>query len=295
MKKLITLFTATITSVVCLGSCGRTQTTKPPQTSINTSQAETSIQTSNDILNDWQKEVLAAEGLPTEADELTDSQLKSIQRIYEMITYLNDKYDEEFIYAGYLEPASNQTETLYAYPRLLGADYGRNTVTVKAAKDGFTDDYSDRSIVDYAEEMANDFMKDYFDSDQVIAFFKVNACDIKKNEVIDGDFQWKLGVSDIIFVNEDICNADQVEEFAANYAKWLYEHELDGRHRINIVKDMDVTQITYEEIADVYDYDNYLGYYDFGFDSDKKNILQCEHLNGNRARHDYAIEEYFNN
>lgn len=295
MKKLITLFTATITSVVCLGSCGRTQTTKPPQTSINASQVETSIQTSNDILNDWQKEVLAAEGLPTEADELTDSQLKSIQRIYEMITYLNDKYDEEFIYAGYLEPAANQTETLYAYPRLLGADYGRNTVTVKAAKDGFTDDYSDRSIVDYAEEMANDFMKDYFDSDQVIAFFRVNACDIKKNEVIDGDFQWKLGVSDIIFVNEEICNADQVEEFAANYAKWLYDHELDGRHRINIVKDMDVTQITYEEIADVYDYDNYLGYYDFGFDSDKKNILQCEHLNGNRAQHDYAIEEYFNN
>lgn len=295
MKKLITLFTATITSVVCLGSCGRTQTTKPPQTSINTSQAETSIQTSNDILNDWQKEVLAAEGLPTEADKLTDSQLKSIQRIYEMITYLNDKYDEEFIYAGYLEPASNQTETLYAYPRLLGNDYGRNTVTVKATNDGFSDDYSDRSIVDYAEEMANDFMKDYFDSDQVIAFFRVNACDIKKNEVIDGDFQWKLGVSDIIFVNEEICNADQVEEFAANYAKWLYDHELDGRHRINIVKDMDVTQITYEEIADVYDYDNYLGYYDFGFDSDKKNILQCEHLNGNRAQHDYAIEEYFNN
>lgn len=295
MKKLITLFTATITSVVCLGSCGRTQTTKPPQTSINTSQAETSIQTSNDILNDWQKEVLAAEGLPTEANELTDSQLRSIQRIYEMITYLNNKYNEEFIYAGYLEPAANQTETLYAYPRLLGNDYGRNTVTVKATNDGFSDDYSDRSIIDYAEEMANDFMKDYFDSDQVIAFFRVNACDIEKNEVIDGDFQWKLGVSDIIFVNENICNADQVEEFAANYAKWLYEHELDGRHRINIVKDMDVTQITYEEIADVYDYDNYLGYYDFGFDSDKKNILQCEHLNGNRARHDYAIEEYFNN
>jgi len=212
-----------------------------------------------------------------------------------MITYLNEKYNEEFIYAGYLEPAANQTETLYASPRLLGNDYGRNTVTVKAAKDGFTDDYSDRSIVDYAEEMANDFMKDYFDSDQVIAFFKVNACDIKKNEVVDGDFQWKLGVSDIIFVNEDICNADQVEEFAVNYAKWLYEHELDGRHRINIVKDMDVTQITYGEISDIYDYDNYLGFYDFLFDSSKKNILQCEHLNGNRAQHDYAAEEYFNN
>ena len=255
MKKIIAIIT-TVFLAAGVFSCG------------NKSASTTSTQT--EPLNDWQKEVLAAEGLPTEADKLTDSQLKSIQRIYEMISYLNEKYSEEFIYAGYLEPASNQTEMLYAYPRLLGNDYGRNTVTVKADKDGFTDDYSDRPIVDYAEEMANDFMKDYFDSDQVIAFFKVNACDIEKKEVENGDFQWKLGVSDIIFVNEDICNADQVEEFAVNYAKWLYEHELDGSHRINIVKDMDVTQITYGEISDIYDTDYYKGYFNFGFDSDKK-------------------------
>ena len=276
MKRTFSLITA---AALTLGlfSCGSPHTTK----------------NSKPVLNDWQKEVLAAEGLPTEAYQLTDAQLRSIQRIYEMITYLNDKYDEEFIYAGYLEPAANQTETLYAYPRLLGNDYGRNTVTVKAAKDGFTDDYSDRSIVDYAEEMANDFMKDYFDSDQVIAFFKVNACDIKKNEVVDGDFQWKLGVSDIIFVNEDICNANQVEEFAVNYAKWLYEHELDGRHRINIVKDMDVTQIIYGEISDIYDYDNYLGYYSMAFDSLKRKVLQDDHLNGERTGNNYAIDDFF--
>lgn len=276
MKRTFSLITA---AALTLGlfSCGSPHTAK----------------NSKPVLNDWQKEVLAAEGLPTEANQLTDAQLRSIQRIYEMITYLNEKYNEEFIYAGYLEPAANQTETLYAYPRLLGNDYGRNTVTVKAAKGVFTDDYSDRSIVDYAEEMANDFMKDYFDSDQVIAFFKVNACDIKKNEVVDGDFQWKLGVSDIIFVNEDICNADQVEEFAVNYAKWLYEHELDGRHRINIVKDMDVTQIIYGEISDIYDYDNYLGYYSMAFDSLKRKVLQDDHLNGERTGNNYAIDDFF--
>ena len=280
MKRTFSLITA---AALTLGlfSCGSPHTTK----------------NSKPVLNDWQKEVLAAEGLPTEADQLTDAQLRSIQRIYEMIAYLNDKYDEEFIYAGYLEPAANQTETLYAYPRLLGADYGRNTVTVKAAKDGFTDDYSDRSIVDYAEEMANDFMKDYFDSDQVIAFFRPNACEIKKSEVTDGNFQWKLGVSDIIFVNENICNADQVEEFAVNYAKWLYEHELDGMHRLNIVKDMDITQITYGEIADIYDYDNYLGYYVFFFDSDtdpsRKKVLQSQWLNKEREMNEYTREEFF--
>ena len=140
--------------------------------------------------------------------------------------------------------------------------------------------------------MANDFMKDYFDSDQVIAFFKVNACDIKKNEVIDGDFQWKLGVSDIIFVNEDICNADQVEEFAVNYAKWLYEHKLDGRHRINIVKDMDVTQITYGEISDIYDYDKYIGDYTFSFGSSKDKVIHSSSFDSNVK--ETEIETYLN-
>ena len=252
---------------------------------------ETDISSKNE-LNDWQKEVLAAEGLPTEADQLTESQLRSIQHIYKMITYLNEKYNEEFIYAGYLEPAMNQTETLYAYPRLLGNDYGRNTVTVKATKDGFTDDYSDRSIVDYAEEMANDFMKDYFDSDQVIAFFKVNACDIKKNEVENGDFQWKLGVSDIIFVNEDICNADQVEEFAVNYAKWLYEHELSGLHRINIIKNYNIKEMSYGQISEYYKNNDYLGFYSLYFDSDKKNVKIVKNFEEN-SDEQYVVNDYF--
>ena len=66
MKKLITLFAATITAVVCLRLCGIAAT-------------------QNTVLNDWQKEELAAEWVSTEADQLTDSQLHSIQRIYEMI------------------------------------------------------------------------------------------------------------------------------------------------------------------------------------------------------------------
>ena len=124
-----------------------------------------------------------------------------------------------------------------------------------------------------------------------------NACEIKKSEITDGNFQWKLGVSDIIFVNENICNADQVEEFAVNYAKWLYEHGLDGMHRINIVKDMDITQITYGEIADIYHYDNYLGYYVFFFDSDtnpsRKKVLQSQWLNKEREMNEYTREEFF--
>ena len=292
MKKLITLFTATITSVVCLGSCGRTQTTKPPQTSVNTSQVETSIQTSNDILNDWQKEVLAAEGLPTEANELTDSQLRSIQRIYEMISYLNEKYSEEFIYAGYLEPASNQTETLYAYPRLLGEDYGRNTVTVKATNDGFTDDYHDKSVADYYNELVTDFIHNYFDSDDFVVFTDVNACDIKKSEVIDCDFQWKLGVFDSIFLSENICTHDDVEKFAVNFAKYLYEHKMAGRHRINIMdSDFEISEMTYGNFTEYYNSKSFIGDYDISFGSLKETVIQSSSIDQHVS--EYKIDEYF--
>ena len=277
MKRTFSLITA---AALTLGlfSCGSPHTTK----------------NSKPVLNDWQKEVLAAEGLPTEADQLTDAQLRSIQRIYEMITYLNDKYDEEFIYAGYLEPAANQTETLYAYPRLLGADYGRNTVTVKAAKDGFTDDYHDKSVVDYYNELVTDFIHDYFDSDDFVVFTDVNACDIKKSEVIDCDFQWKLGVFDSIFLSESICSQDDVEKFAVNFAKYLYEHKMAGRHRINIMdSDFEISEMSYGNFTEYYNDEHYLGYYSFAFDSLKSSVLQDDHLNEKRTQNEYTIDDYF--
>jgi hypothetical protein len=58
MKKLITIFAVTITAIVYLVSCGKTTTNNLPQTN-------TITETANDTLNDWQKEVLTAEGLPT--------------------------------------------------------------------------------------------------------------------------------------------------------------------------------------------------------------------------------------
>ncbi len=275
MKKIFSVITAAV-MISAMFSCGAKDRTKSVKN-----------------LNDWQKELLAAEGLPTEADELTDSQLHSIQRIYEMITYLNEKYDEEFIYGGYLEPAANQTETLYAYPRLLGADYGRNTVTVRATKDGFTDDYSDRSVVDYYNELVTDFIHDYFNSDDFAVFTDINACDIQKSEVIDCDFQWKLGVFDSIFLSESICTQDDVEKFAVNFAKYLYEHKMAGSHRINIMRnDTVMPEITYGNFTDYYKTDNYRGYYQIAFNSSQSKIIQTTSFSNN-SPNEFLTNDFF--
>ena len=101
-------------------------------------------------LNETQIEILALEGLPTNYDELTPSQQHTIDRIYEMLSYLNEKYGEEFIYSDYIPQELLQTETLIAYPRSTGAGNGKYLVTVKAESSGFTDNYFDFGVGDLA-------------------------------------------------------------------------------------------------------------------------------------------------
>ena len=187
-------------------------------------------------LNEWQIELLEAEGLPTEYDQLTAKQQNTIDRVWTMISYLNEKYGEEFIYVDYIPQELNQSETLTAYPRSTGSGGGKYFVTVKNKNNVLTDDYSDFGVADLAEELTNDFLTEQF-GDNYKYFALPLACDITMAEMEDGKFQWKFGASNRIFLREDICSIDNIEEFTVKYAKFLYEHELSGSHRIEVLKE----------------------------------------------------------
>ncbi|MBQ9895010.1 MAG: hypothetical protein IJM38_06420, partial [Ruminococcus sp.] len=108
MKKQIALLTSAVLAVSMVTSCGKS-TNSSSQTGHKWENSET--------LNEWQIDLLESQGLPTDIEQLSPTQKRSIQHIYEMITYLNEKYDEEFVYAGYVEPGLMDEETLYAYPK----------------------------------------------------------------------------------------------------------------------------------------------------------------------------------
>ncbi|MBO5320518.1 MAG: hypothetical protein J6B01_12030 [Ruminococcus sp.] len=223
MKKLIAMLTAAILISTCITSCG--------------SKKESGHKWENlDTLNEWQISLLEAEGLPTDYDELTANQQNTITRIWTMISYLNEKYGEEFIYVDYIAPELNQSETLTAYPRSTGSGNGKYLITVKSTKDGFTDNYFDFGVEDLAEELTNEFLTEHF-GDSYKYFVSPLACDIKMSEMEDGKFQWKYGAENGIFLLEDECSIDDVEEFAVEYANFLYEHELCGSHRIEVLKE----------------------------------------------------------
>ncbi|MBO5320517.1 MAG: hypothetical protein J6B01_12025 [Ruminococcus sp.] len=187
-------------------------------------------------LNEWQINLLEAEELPTDYDELTANQQNTITRVWTMISYLNEKYGEEFIYVDYIAPELNQSETLIAYPRSTGPGNGKYLITVKSTKDGITDNYFDFGVEDLAEELTNEFLTEHF-GDSYKYFVSPLACDIKMSEMEDGKFQWKYGASNCIYLLEDICSIDSVERFAVDYANFLYEHELSGKHRIQVLKE----------------------------------------------------------
>ena len=187
-------------------------------------------------LNEWQMNLLEAEGLPTEYDQLTVKQQNTIDRVWKMISYLNKKYDEEFVYVDYIPPELNQSETLTAYPRSTGSGNGKYLVTVKTTRGGFKDNYFDFSVEDLAEELTNEFLTEHF-GDSYKYFVSPLACDVKMSEMEDGKFQWKYGAENQIFLLEELCSVDNLEEFAVEYAQFLYDHELSGWHRIEVLRE----------------------------------------------------------
>lgn len=262
-----------------------------------------SIDYSDDYqLNDRQKNLLDAMGLPKDFSKLDDSQKRSIQRIEHILSYLEEKYGTEFIYSGYIEKGVNESETLYAYQKDLGSSY---TVTVKAVSDyEFTDNYSDASVAKYAENLINGFIEDYLNTDDYRYYARTNACHIEMAEIENENFQWKYGASNIIFIKMDEYDFDELEKFAVNYAEFLYEHQISGTHRINVMQDWPDYEVGRNYCADWYEEVEYIGSYSFGFapfsyDEVYTSSCRVEVDYRGRANYfdrtsiDYSIDDYF--
>ena len=283
MKKLVTLLTAAALAVSMAASCGKS----------STSSSQTGHKWQNsDTLNDWQKSLLEAEGLPTDIEHLTPSQKRSIQHIYEMITYLNEKYGEEFVYAGYVEPGLMDEETLYAYPEQYGAGGGRNTVEVTLDDNGdFTDNYNNMEVIDYCEKLIGDYVREYFQSDEIAYFMTVNASEITSmNEVKNGDFGWKIGVTNGLFFSDEYFTEEDLEKFAPHFARWLYEHKIVSNNHLNIVKNVDVKSVTSSNKDKFYKIENYVFFFDLAIN--QKRVATSTSENRDIIRYD--TEEYVN-
>ena len=205
-------------------------------------------------LNDWQKSVLEAQGLSTDYDELKPIQQLSIDRMYEMKKYLDDKYGMEFEYEGYTPSGLMDKEQFIAYPKELGIDGGRNYVTVEVDENGnFTDNYVSTQLKDKFEKMYNDFVQDYFHSEKAVVFPDHFECEYEDlSEMKDDFYDFKIFSETQIFISDSVCDEEGLKRFTAAYYEWLCQNGIYCNARISVVHDNLFESINYLNYTDFY-------------------------------------------
>lgn len=205
-------------------------------------------------LNEWQKNFLTEQNLPTEYEELNLTQRLSVAAIYEMIMYLEDKYGVTFEYTGYVRPQILENEYMTAIPK--GGNELTDTVTVTRQDDGtLTDDYPNIAVRPYYEQMVTDYVKDYFGSDKVKVFSTVTKTSIEDfNNISAEKMKGNVYGNNTIFIDNSICTKENFNTFVLKFAEWSKENEwfnLSDIILLNVEKP--ITEIIREN------YNTYLG------------------------------------
>ena len=203
-------------------------------------------------LNEWQKEFLAEQELPTEYSELNLTQQLSVDAIYEMIMYLEDKYGIGFEYNGYVRPQILEKEYLLAYPE--GGDKETDTFTVTREDDGtLTDDYPNVAVRPYYEQMITDYVKDCFKSNKVKVISSISTSISDFNNITNDKMKGNVYGINLIFLSYDICSEKKFDEFVKDYSEWCQKNEYWGKGDIILlnknhsIDDIDATEENYDD------------------------------------------------
>ncbi|MCM1226651.1 MAG: hypothetical protein NC320_04375 [Clostridium sp.] len=204
------------------------------------------------ILNEWQKEFLAEQGLPTEYSELNFTQKMSVDAIYEMIMYLQDKYGVEFEYTGYVRPQILEDEYLTAIPK--DGNEKIDTVTVTRQDDGtLTDDYPNVVVRPYYEQMITDYVEDYFGSDKINVISSIDTSINDFKNISDENIKGNVYGINLIFISYNICSEQKFNEFVKDYGEWCKKNEYWGKGDIILLNenhsigDIDIKKENYDD------------------------------------------------
>lgn len=169
-------------------------------------------------LTSRQIEILKQENLPTNYSELNDSQKKAIVAIEELFLYLDDKYEDDFVFIGYRPEAALDKEALIVQPK--GATAAENFSVFR--EDGvITDNYSKILLRDDYEEMIEKQFKSYFSNIDVFSDIE----EVSGNDT--SELRACVYATTGIYTTEADVNGKDVVEIAKGFGNW-YSAEANG-------------------------------------------------------------------
>ena len=204
------------------------------------------------ILNDRQKLILEQEGLPTDFNSLTESQQYAIKRIDELLTYLENKYNETFHYVGYASKSALEDEWLKAYPDELNEYY---YVTLYVTEEGsISDNYLDMVSKCLLEMYVSDYLNETF-----MTSFKVYSLECKYNGINAPnditDFENKTSLTVNVFVKGKNKSED-LYTYAKKIAEWYGNHKISGYVNLIMVSEDYFDNITVNNFKETLIKDN---------------------------------------
>ena len=173
-------------------------------------------------LTERQKKILRDEGLPEEYDRLTDSQKNAIVKIESALSYLEETYEDEFEYTGYV---SGGLDGEYVTAKISGT-LPEKIVTVyisyRNGKYSYSDNYEAKIAEEEYKKEITDFLSGYFDP----ADFQVYAEIRELRNAGESLVERAVGVP-LILVNNG-CSKEEVKAAAQAYAEWIAAMENKG-------------------------------------------------------------------
>ncbi len=186
-------------------------------------------------LTERQISILEEVELPTKVEELTETQLAAIINMEELFQHLDKKYDEEFVYAGYIFESYLDTEELIVQVK---DGTSLDMVSVYRRDGVITDDYANWLVKEPYQELTNSFFQQYEGGLESKTFSDIYS--------VEGDMDTEnllsiVSASSGIFIPESEINLDELNELGQKFGEWCAK-QANGRcigNNIIILKDND--------------------------------------------------------
>ena len=166
-------------------------------------------------LTERQKKILRDEGLPEEYDRLTDSQKNAIVKIERVLSYLEETYEDEFEYLGYVSGGLDGEYVTAKISDTLPEKIVTVYISYKNGKYSYSDNYETKIAEEEYKKEITDFLSGYLDP----ADFQVYAEIRELRDAGESLVERAVGVP-LILVN-NVCSEEDVRAAAQAYAEWI--------------------------------------------------------------------------
>lgn len=173
-------------------------------------------------LTERQKDILEELGLPTDYNDLSPKEKSAIEAIEYMLSYLEGKYGEPFVYAGYVEGGGLEQEHLTAYPE-SGSMNDEVTVYRSYEDDGFTctDNYLNILAAPVYQKAMEQYVAKYFTGSTLFT----EVTNVPGDELPDEDTAlFAITAASTLLLDESAVNEAQLDAFVQDYSTLMEEN-----------------------------------------------------------------------